>query len=127
MSDIQNVSLLFKLLTHYWTPSSLRTPTHSQTVSAVGIMIFNFIEIGSFIFILTRLKYQGLFPGQVNVDIEVGVIELLGQRDSLQQRHWHWDSTYILSPVLLLSCLMSLTDQDHPGHCDIFFHGAEPE
>ena len=68
---------------HYWTPSSLRTPTHSHTVSAVGVVIFNVIEIGSFIFILTRLKYQGLFPVQVNVDIEVGVIERLGQRDSL--------------------------------------------
>ena len=87
MSDIQNMSLLFKLLTHshYWTPSSLRTPTHSHTVSAVGVVIFNVIEIGSFIIILSRLKYQGLFPGQVNVDIEVGVIERLrlGQRDCL--------------------------------------------
>ena len=83
MSDIQNMSLLFKLLTHYWTPSSLHTPTHSHTVSAVGVVIFNVIDIGSFIFILTRLEYQGLFPGQVNVDIEVGVIERLGQRDSL--------------------------------------------
>ena len=77
MSDIQNMSLLFKLLTHHWTPSSLRTPTHSNTVSAVGVVIFNVIEIGSFIIILSRLKYQGLFPGQVNVDIEVGVIERL--------------------------------------------------
>ena len=85
MSDIQNMSLLFKLLTHHWTPSSLRTPTHSHTVSAVGVVIFNVIEIGSFIIILSRLKYQGLFPGQVNVDIEVGVIERLrlGQRDCL--------------------------------------------